>query len=176
MCSESPSPTRMRRRIGSLSVVLAVAFSLLIIGTFAVKSDQKASSMNARKSTTATPHARKLLNNHGAVVVPSRIWSEKCSKSDIMISQGATQPLPNGIPTYTVEIINVCVRGCYISAIHLNCGWFSSARIINPRVFKRLRFNDCLVNDGKPLAYGRTLTFQYANTFRYPLSVASVNC
>ncbi|KAK6120555.1 hypothetical protein DH2020_045702 [Rehmannia glutinosa] len=94
--------------------------------------------------------------------------------TDIVISQGPTEPLPNGIPTYTVEIMNVCVSGCDISAIHLSCGWFSSARLVNPRVFKRLRFDDCLVNDGKPLANGRTLSFQYANTFPYSLAVSSV--
>ncbi|KAL0425253.1 UNVERIFIED_CONTAM: TPD1 protein1 [Sesamum radiatum] len=110
------------------------------------------------------------------VVEPNRIWSEKCSKSDIVISQGATEALPNGIPTYTVEIMNVCISGCDISAIHLTCGWFSSARLVNPRVFKRLRFDDCLVNEGKPLVNGRTLSFQYANTFRYPLSVSSLSC
>ncbi|KAH7865189.1 hypothetical protein Vadar_003366 [Vaccinium darrowii] len=108
---------------------------------------------------------------------PSRIWGDnKCSISDIVINQGPTSPLPNGIPTYTVEIMNVCVTGCDISGIHLRCGWFSSARLINPRVFKRLRYNDCLVNAGRPLVNGRTVSFQYANSFRYPLSVSSVIC
>ncbi|XP_022872209.1 TPD1 protein homolog 1-like [Olea europaea var. sylvestris] len=96
--------------------------------------------------------------------------------SDIVISQGQTQPLPNGIPTYTVEIMNVCVAACNISRIHVSCGWFSSARLINPHVFKRLHFNDCLVNDGKPLEYGYTISFQYANTYSYPLSVSSIAC
>ncbi|KAF7135610.1 hypothetical protein RHSIM_Rhsim08G0193300 [Rhododendron simsii] len=110
-------------------------------------------------------------------VKPSRIWGDrKCSTSDIVINQGPTSPLPSGIPTYTVEIMNVCVTGCDISGIHLSCGWFSSARLINPRVFKRLRYNDCLVNAGRPLVNGRTVSFQYANTFRYPLSVSSVIC
>ncbi|XP_051148009.1 protein TAPETUM DETERMINANT 1-like [Andrographis paniculata] len=109
-------------------------------------------------------------------VEPSRIWSDKCSKSDIVISQGATEALPNGIPTYTVEIMNVCPNGCDISAVHLSCGWFSSARLVNPRVFKRLGFDDCLVNDGKPLVNGRTLSFQYANTFPFHFSVSSVTC
>ncbi|KAL0429626.1 UNVERIFIED_CONTAM: protein TAPETUM DETERMINANT 1 [Sesamum radiatum] len=139
---------------------------------------------NSTPSVTRFPH-RKLLNHQAEgkakekeneVVEPNRIWSEKCSKSDIVISQGATEALPNGIPTYTVEIMNVCISGCDISAIHLTCGWFSSARLVNPRVFKRIRFDDCLVNEGKPLVNGRTLSFQYANTFRYPLSVSSLSC
>lgn len=109
-------------------------------------------------------------------VEPNRIWGEKCTKSDIVINQGSTAPLPSGIPTYTVEIMNMCVSGCDISAIHLRCGWFSSARLINPKLFKRLRYNDCLVNDGRPLVNGGTVSFQYANTYLYPLSVSSVVC
>ncbi|CAI8599062.1 unnamed protein product [Vicia faba] len=125
-----------------------------------------------------TPH-RKLLPNHATEaerVEPNRIWGEKCTKSDIVINQGSTAPLPSGIPTYTVEIMNMCVSGCDISAIHLRCGWFSSARLINPKLFKRLRYNDCLVNDGRPLVNGATVSFQYANTYLYPLSVSSVVC
>ncbi|XP_043706836.1 protein TAPETUM DETERMINANT 1-like isoform X2 [Telopea speciosissima] len=111
------------------------------------------------------------------VVEPSRVWGEKCSRSDIVVNQGATSPLPNGIPTYTVEIVNACtVTGCEISAIHLSCGWFSSARLINPKLFKRLRYDDCVVNDGKPLPSGATLSFQYANSFPYQLAVSSVVC
>ncbi|XWS47775.1 hypothetical protein CRYUN_Cryun13aG0014000 [Craigia yunnanensis] len=125
-------------------------------------------------NTLPTPH-RKLLRGT-AMEEPSRIWGEKCTKADIVINQGPTAPLPSGIPTYTVEIVNVCVTGCDISGIHLNCGWFSSARLINPKIFKRLRYNDCLVNDGKPLVNGGTLSFQYANTFLYPLSVSRVVC
>ncbi|CAJ2641267.1 unnamed protein product [Trifolium pratense] len=124
-----------------------------------------------------TPH-RKLLP-HSATderIEPNRIWGDNCTKSDIVISQASTAPLPNGIPTYRVEISNMCVSGCDISAIHLRCGWFSSARLINPKLFKRLRYNDCLVNNGKPVVNGGTVSFQYANTYLYPLSVSSVVC
>lgn len=108
---------------------------------------------------------------------PNRIRGDNyCTKSDILINQGPTAPLPSGIPTYTVEIMNVCVTGCNMSRIHLNCGWFSSANLINPKVFKRLKYGDCLVNDGNPLINGRTIFFQYANTYPYPLSVSSVSC
>ncbi|XVF08652.1 hypothetical protein REPUB_Repub07fG0021000 [Reevesia pubescens] len=131
--------------------------------------------MKQGNNTVSTPHHRKLLRGT-AMEEPNRSWGEKCTKADIVINQGPTAPLPSGIPTYTVEIVNVCVTGCDISGIHLNCGWFSSARLINPKIFKRLRYNDCLVNDGKPLINGGTLSFQYANTFLYPLSVSRVVC
>ncbi|CAN1175190.1 Protein TAPETUM DETERMINANT 1 [Linum perenne] len=107
---------------------------------------------------------------------PNRIRGDGCTAADIVISQGPTSPLANGIPTYSVEIMNVCVTGCDIARIHITCGWFSSARVINPKVFKRIRYNDCLVNDGKPLINGATLSFEYANTYPYPLSVSSVVC
>ncbi|KAI5583445.1 hypothetical protein POPTR_006G017600v4 [Populus trichocarpa] len=99
-----------------------------------------------------------------------------CSKDGIDIVQGSTAPLPNGIPSYTVQILNVCVSGCSISNIHVSCGWFSSAKLINPSVFRRIYYDDCLVNDGEPLGPGETLSFQYANSFLYPLSVSSVAC
>lgn len=99
-----------------------------------------------------------------------------CSINDILVDQGATEPLPNGIPTYTVEVQNVCVSGCSISNIHLSCGWFSSARLVDPSIFRRVGYDDCLINGGELLSPGETLSFQYANTFMYPLYVSSVAC
>ncbi|XP_061339810.1 TPD1 protein homolog 1-like [Gastrolobium bilobum] len=99
-----------------------------------------------------------------------------CSKDDIVIYQDQLPPLSNGIPEYTVEITNMCANDCNIANIRVHCGWFSSARLINPSVFRRLGYDDCLVNDGMALGPGRTISFQYANTFRYPLSVSSVVC
>ncbi|XP_020869942.1 TPD1 protein homolog 1 isoform X1 [Arabidopsis lyrata subsp. lyrata] len=101
---------------------------------------------------------------------------QDCSKDDIVLFQGSTNPLPSGVPSYTVEIFNSCVSDCNIAEIHVSCGWFSSVRLVNPRVFRRLDYDDCLVNDGQPLGPGQTLSFQYANSFSYPLSVASVSC
>ncbi|KAK7399259.1 hypothetical protein VNO78_10439 [Psophocarpus tetragonolobus] len=101
---------------------------------------------------------------------------EKCGRSAIQINQSPTKALPSGIPTYTVEIVNTCVNGCSISNIHINCGMFASARLINLKIFKRLRYNDCLVNDGKPLRNGAIISFQYANTYPYPLSLSSLLC
>ncbi|CAN4126988.1 unnamed protein product [Withania somnifera] len=107
----------------------------------------------------------------------NRIGPASCSKDSIQVNQGATQSLPSGIPTYTVIVENTCYSvSCSISNIHLSCGWFSSARLINPRIFRRLSYNDCLINDGEPLSPGQSLMFQYANTFKYPLSVSAVTC
>ncbi|XVF75690.1 hypothetical protein PTKIN_Ptkin13bG0206900 [Pterospermum kingtungense] len=97
-----------------------------------------------------------------------------CSKKDMVISQGAVRSQPNGIPSYRVEIINV---GKYaIKNIHLHCGMFSSANLVNPLLFKRLAPDNCLVNSGKPLASGTVIAFTYTTTFMYPLSVSSFTC
>ncbi|KAL9161214.1 hypothetical protein ABFS82_07G005900 [Erythranthe guttata] len=91
-----------------------------------------------------------------------------CSKWDISISQ-STYP-SSGIPQYIVQIVNTCVNsGCAPSNIHLSCGWFASARVVNPRTFKRVSFDDCLVNGGKPLKSSQSIRFTYANSFMYPL-------
>ena len=116
------------------------------------------------------------MHTFGAEGVDMNRMGKACSKDDIVIFQGSTAPLPNGIPAFIVQILNVCVSGCSISNIHISCGWFSSTQLINPRVFRRLYYGDCLVNNGEALGPGETLSFQYANTFLYPLSVSSVQC
>ncbi|CAL0307275.1 unnamed protein product [Lupinus luteus] len=119
---------------------------------------------NRRVMTT-----RKLLQSSG----------RGCSKEDIRIYEGQVDPLPSGIPSYTVEIVNMCGNeedDCNIADIRVHCGWFSSAGLINPKVFRRIGYDDCLVNDGQPLAPGTAISFQYANTYSYPLSVSSVQC
>ncbi|KAF4399471.1 hypothetical protein G4B88_022554 [Cannabis sativa] len=128
-------------------------------------------------SSNSTGLNRKLLHsasNNG--VDMDRISSSTCSKDDIAIFQGSTAPLPNGIPSYAVQILNARNSGCSISHIHVKCGWFSSVRLINPTIFRRIYYDDCLVNNGQPLGPGETLSFQYANSFPYALSVSSVVC
>nr|XP_024403645.1 protein TAPETUM DETERMINANT 1-like isoform X2 [Physcomitrium patens] len=102
---------------------------------------------------------------------------EMCTKFDISIFQGPGSPLPNGIPTFSVQIFNLCTVGCPISNVHVACGWFASAKLVNPKVFRRVKYNDCLVNDGNPIPYGDSITFQYANSFAYQLKVeTAVTC
>ncbi|KAK9992101.1 hypothetical protein SO802_027086 [Lithocarpus litseifolius] len=91
--------------------------------------------------------------------------------TDISISQ--SRDSTSGIPQYIVQIVNTCVSGCAPSDIHLHCGWFASARIINPRTFKRLSYDDCLVNGGKPLKTSQVIRFTYSNSFMYPLAFKS---
>ncbi|WJZ81751.1 hypothetical protein VitviT2T_001574 [Vitis vinifera] len=99
-----------------------------------------------------------------------------CSNGDIVIAQSRVGTLPSGIPSFSVEITNACARACSISNLRLKCGMFASAVLVNPKIFKRQVVDDCLVNGGSPLAAGSTISFKYANTFQYPLSLASATC
>ncbi|CAA7037266.1 unnamed protein product [Microthlaspi erraticum] len=169
-----------RRRILLSAVFLSYllhGMAFVSVGGVEVVSEN----LDLTKTTTlsTSSHRKMLLLSPGKKAEtraePDRI-GEKCKRSDIVVNQAATEPMPNGIPGYTVEITNQCMSGCNISRIHVSCGWFSSAKLINPRVFKRIHYDDCLVNNGKPLPYGSTLSFHYANTFPYPLSVSFVTC
>jgi hypothetical protein len=53
---------------------------------------------------------------------------------------------------------------------------FSSARLINPTIFKRLNYSDCLVNNGKLFPDGNIIDFVYATTYEYKLSVSTLTC
>ncbi|KAI5055787.1 hypothetical protein GOP47_0029308 [Adiantum capillus-veneris] len=118
--------------------------------------------------------AENVYGNRKLLVDPDRMGNA-CTPEDVAILQGETGPLPDGIPSFTVQIINLCVSGCPISDIHVSCGWFASAKLINPKLFKRVKFNDCVVNDKLPLKGGDSIVFEYANSFQYPLEISSVN-
>ncbi|KDO71937.1 hypothetical protein CISIN_1g035666mg [Citrus sinensis] len=94
-----------------------------------------------------------------------------CTNRDISISQ--SKDSTSGIPQYIVQIVNTCVSGCAPSDIHLHCGWFASARVVNPRTFKRVSYDDCLVNGGMPLRPSQVIRFTYSNSFMYPIAFKS---
>ncbi|KAG6471954.1 hypothetical protein ZIOFF_069407 [Zingiber officinale] len=101
-----------------------------------------------------------------------------CSIEDIDVQQGPSGSLPSGIPTYTVSVLNLCsvYGGCPLDNVHLSCGEFSSAVPIDPIVFRRLSINDCLLNDGRALDPGAVVSFEYANSFPYPLAISNATC
>ncbi|KAJ7980391.1 protein TAPETUM DETERMINANT 1-like [Quillaja saponaria] len=115
------------------------------------------------ESTTASMQAK-----HAHFTYRKFLLHGTCSNRDISISQ--SKDSTSGIPQYIVQIVNTCVFGCAASNIHLHCGWFASARMVNPRFFKRLSYDDCLVNGGKPLETSEIIRFTYSNSFEYPLS------
>ncbi|KAK9999292.1 hypothetical protein SO802_018895 [Lithocarpus litseifolius] len=98
-----------------------------------------------------------------------------CLKDYIQIIQGTTGNLPSGTPIFSVQIINECPRNCSLAQIHLSCDSFASELLINPMIFRKLGSNDCLVNNGKPLANG-AISFEYASSAQFPLAVSSLTC
>ncbi|KAI3832284.1 hypothetical protein MKX03_009328 [Papaver bracteatum] len=113
----------------------------------------------------------------------NRATDDRC-EANLHLTQGNSQPLPSGIPTFTVLISNICPKNCKIYKVHVKCGLFASARLIksfsngisNPGVFKRIRFDDCLVKNGSVLESGEVVSFQYANSRAYALSISSAVC
>lgn len=100
----------------------------------------------------------------------------ECLNDYIQVTQGPIGNLPSGTPIFGVQITNECPSGCTIAQIHLNCGSFESERLINPNIFRFLGQNECLVNDGNPLANGDVLSFDYASSAQFPLTVSSLTC
>jgi hypothetical protein len=103
------------------------------------------------------------------MLAPNRV----CTNKDISIFQG--QDGSSGIPQYIVQIVNTCLSNCAPSDIHVYCGWFASALLVNPNIFSRVAFNDCLVNGGRPLRPGDIIRFEYANSFMYPIRFKSAS-
>lgn len=97
--------------------------------------------------------------------------SNMCTSKDISIFQG--RDTSSGIPQYVVQISNTCLSDCAPSDIHVFCGWFASALLVNPNTFRRIGYNDCLVNGGKSLRHGDIVRFEYANSFMYSLRFKS---
>ncbi|KAJ7554742.1 hypothetical protein O6H91_05G007400 [Diphasiastrum complanatum] len=109
----------------------------------------------------------------GARFTSRKLLADTCSNRDISITQGRDSS-SSGIPQFVVQIVNTCrASSCAPSDIHVFCGWFASAPLVNPKAFKRLAYNDCLVNDGNTLRPGEIIRFHYANSFMYPLMFKS---
>ncbi|KAG0549620.1 hypothetical protein BDA96_01G270500 [Sorghum bicolor] len=104
------------------------------------------------------------------------VVSDGCSGEDVVVYQSSANPLPSGIPAYTVQIINVCSGGCTVYDVHVSCGDFASTELVDPAKFQRVSFNDCVVKGGGALEPSETISFQYSNSFSYHLTVASVAC
>ena len=97
-----------------------------------------------------------------------------CNPTDISVAQG--QISGDNIPRFEVRIINTCTDHlCFISNIVVNCGHFSSANFVNPKLFRRLDVNagTCLANDGRSIQAGQGITFTYDEILRQPMSLKS---
>ncbi|KAK3118727.1 hypothetical protein QOZ80_9BG0705620 [Eleusine coracana subsp. coracana] len=153
-------------------MVLLVSLVLLLT--------REAAATSSKDPSYSAPQTRKLLStsepSRGTEPYSTaRMGPDDCSEEDVAVYQNSANPLPSGIPTYTVQIVNVC-GGCRVSDVHVACGDFASTELVDPGVFQRVGFNDCIVKGGQPMEPSETVSFQYSNSFSYPLNVVSVSC
>ncbi|KAF2313033.1 hypothetical protein GH714_008820 [Hevea brasiliensis] len=160
-----------------MASILYLVFCIISILSVSVVVDSRHHHHNAARA----PGSEYKIYEHKATLhrqLPSSgtaaVGANQCSKNDIAIAQGQVGVQPDGTPTFSVEIANICSTGCAITNIHLSCGDFSSGIFINPKIFKKLARNDCVVNSGEPLATGSALSFRYAAASQFPLSVSSL--
>ncbi|KAF8402251.1 hypothetical protein HHK36_013203 [Tetracentron sinense] len=83
----------------------------------------------------------------------------KCGANNPTVRQ--TQLGFGNPPKFMVEVQNNC-QMCPAIDIHVKCGSFSQA-LVNPRIFKVLGYNDCVVNGGLPLAPMQKISFNYSH-------------
>ncbi|XP_068649240.1 cytochrome P450 86A7-like [Aristolochia californica] len=106
----------------------------------------------------------------------ARVEGRQCAVGHVQINQDSTGFGPGNIPEFRVQILNASPTGTAVSNVHVACDQFASARLVNPRIFQRLKPNDCLVKDGKPLEANELIAFSYTNSRPYPLAVSHVEC
>ncbi|KAH8937422.1 hypothetical protein BDL97_16G027400 [Sphagnum fallax] len=161
--------------IGELQELTAETVMELSSGGFEGSSSSKSSRESQslvepfmmQPTTNKARQARRFKSRR--MLAPNRV----CTNKDISIFQG--QDGSSGIPQYIVQIVNTCLSNCAPSDIHVYCGWFASALLVNPNIFSRVAFNDCLVNGGRPLRPGDIIRFEYANSFMYPIRFKSAS-
>lgn len=72
-----------------------------------------------------------------------------------------------GKTKYRVEVKNNCGT-CPVIDVHVKCGNFSQ-QLVNPKLLKVLKLDDCIVNYGLPLLPLQSITFNYSHQTMYPL-------
>lgn len=93
-----------------------------------------------------------------------------CTYSQVVVTQKGSY-LADGTPMFQVSVINNCLT-CAMQNVHIACGDFASAVAVDPAIFKKLDYNDCILNNGYPIAPMTLLYFEYASSFSYPMQVS----
>ncbi|XP_074287133.1 uncharacterized protein At1g05835 [Silene latifolia] len=102
-----------------------------------------------------------LHSSNGSVISTSR-----CMKNGPSVNQ--TQV---GKARFRVDVVNNCGT-CPVTDIHVKCGKFPQS-LVDPKLFKVLKFDDCVVNSGLPLLPLQTLSFNYSRRTKFPLNPSS---
>ncbi|KAI8528591.1 hypothetical protein RHMOL_Rhmol12G0159900 [Rhododendron molle] len=109
------------------------------------------------------------------------IWGDSasgyCCGAEIRIYQWPSGFTALGVPKYSVLIVNEAWGApSGVFDVHISCGEFASASLINPLLFRRVAVDDCLLKNGKLLYPGEVISFHYANILPYNLTVVQVRC
>ncbi|KAL6624863.1 hypothetical protein ACP70R_032184 [Stipagrostis hirtigluma subsp. patula] len=167
------------RRCAAMVIVLSF---LLLACEAGVLAGDPPSSSSVAEHVRATPHIRKLLSTSTTVHAPAAATVERmaspggeCSEEAIDVSQHSVGTLADGIPLFSVTITNICLQ-CKVQDVHLSCGEFASTQLVDPSDFERVAYGDCVVKGGGAMEPGETVSFEYSNSFEYPLAVSNVSC
>ncbi|CAM6051175.1 unnamed protein product [Sphagnum compactum] len=174
----------LKRNVEKLSRSFINAAQIMTNPTWSPQTvhDQRQIMINPRSSPQVTVYEHRhavpkemLVLQHRKLLRAGSTATPSCSMADLSITQGLSG-YTNGIPAYTVQIINLCLNpNCQLSNIHVACEEFSSARPLDALVFQRLSYNDCFLMNGAPLRAGESVAFDYANSSEYPMSVISAD-
>ncbi|KAH7859265.1 hypothetical protein Vadar_033876 [Vaccinium darrowii] len=109
------------------------------------------------------------------------IWGSSaagyCCGAEIRIYQWPSGFGALNVPKFNVLIVNEAWGApSGVFDVHISCGEFASASLINPLLCRRVATGDCLLKNGKLLYPGEVISFQYANILPYPLAVLQVRC
>jgi len=158
---------RLQGRIDIMASCRVIVTAFMLIAILAVC---EAGRPMLRESKAPVNHA--LAN--ASTVSPQELKGP-CHPSDINIQQGEISGV--GIPIWQVQIINSCTNPmCTISEVIVQCGAFHSPTLVNPHLFRRLdpKAGTCIVNDGNKIGNAQTVTFQYSEIMKEPLTLKSV--
>uniref|UniRef100_A0A0D9X251 Gnk2-homologous domain-containing protein n=1 Tax=Leersia perrieri TaxID=77586 RepID=A0A0D9X251_9ORYZ len=154
------------------AAAVTTSIFLLLLASQAAASSKSSSSATQPKTLNSSGDHSPNTGLHRT----ERIERESCSMENVVVLyQNKAERLPSGIPTYSVEIINICAT-CTVYDVHVACGEFASTELVDPTQFQRAGFNDCLVKGGGPLGPSKAVSFQYSNSFAYPLAISNVAC
>ena len=117
-----------------------------------------------------------------SILIAGSLWNAimgdgtRCCGSQIRIYQWPSGFTALNIPKFTVQIVNEAWDAASVFDVHVSCGEFASASLINPMIFRRLGLGDCLLKNGDTLSPGEVISFEYANILPYVFDIAQVSC
>lgn len=82
-----------------------------------------------------------------------------CSPRDVRKYQWASGFTSLHVPKYTVQIINEAWHVKGVFGVRISCGEFASKALINPMIFRRISFCNCLLKDGRIMNRGDRSSF-----------------